>query len=308
MKSQRGVALIVAVLLVALATLIVASLIDTTDLALARTRNAVREQQAHAYARGLETWALDWLRRDQNEEPGIDSNGDIWARPLPPLDVQGGRIGGRLRDLNGCFNLNHLVVNGVEDALARRRFDRLLRALKLPPEIADAVVDYADADNESGPRGAEDMAYLLASPPRRAANQPFAHLSELRLVRGVDEAAFRTLEAHVCANPEASPINVNTATPPVLMSLVENLDEARARKLNDEGHARMSSIEAFDAKLTQLGLVRNGGPTGPGVGVASTQFRAEAVIELDGIPFRYYSRIERNELGHHVRARSRGVD
>ena len=73
--------------------------------------------------------AIDGLRRDQNEEPGIDSNGDVWARPLPPLDVPGGKLSGRLRELNGCFNLNHLVVNGAEDALARRRFERLLRAV-----------------------------------------------------------------------------------------------------------------------------------------------------------------------------------
>ncbi|HRG15391.1 MAG TPA: type II secretion system minor pseudopilin GspK [Pseudomonadota bacterium] len=306
MKRERGVALIVAVLLVALATLIVASLIDTTDLAFARTRNLMREQQAFAYARGLETWAMDGLRRDQNEEPGIDSNGDVWARPLPPLDVPGGKLSGRLRELNGCFNLNHLVVNGVEDALARRRFERLLRALKLPPELADAVIDYADADSDPGRRGAEDMAYLLANPPRRAANQAFAHVSELRLVRGVDDKAYRVLEPHVCANPEASGINVNTATAPVLMSLADNLDEARARQLNDEGRARMSTLDAFDAKLQQLGLVLDGGPVK--LGVASDQFQAEAVIELDGIPFRYYSRIAREQQGHRVVYRSRGVD
>lgn len=306
MKRERGVALIVAVLLVALATLIVASLIDTTDLAFARTRNLMREQQAFAYARGLETWAMDGLRRDQNEEPGIDSNGDVWARPLPPLDVPGGKLSGRLRELNGCFNLNHLVVNGVEDELARRRFERLLRALKLPPELADAVIDYADADSDPGRRGAEDMAYLLANPPRRAANQAFAHVSELRLVRGVDDKAYRVLEPHVCANPEASGINVNTATAPVLMSLADNLDEARARQLNDEGRARMSTLDAFDAKLQQLGLVLDGGPVK--LGVASDQFQAEAVIELDGIPFRYYSRIAREQQGHRVVYRSRGVD
>ena len=306
MKRERGVALIVAVLLVALATLIVASLIDTTDLAFARTRNLMREQQAQAYARGLETWALDGLRRDHNEDPGVDSNGDLWARPLPPFDVPGGKLSGRLRERNGCFNLNHLVVGGVEDPLARRRFERLLRALKLPPELADAVIDYVDADSEPGRRGAEDMAYLLANPARRAANQAFVHVSELRLVRGVDEDAFRALAPHVCANPEGSGINVNTATPAVLMSLVENLDEARARQLNEDGKARMSSIEAFDGQLRQLGLVLDGGPVQ--VGVASDQFLAEALIELDGVPFRYFSRIAREQQGHRVVYRSRGVD
>lgn len=306
MKRERGVALIVAVLLVALATLIVASLIDTTDLAFARTRNLMREQQAHAYARGLETWALDGLRRDQNDDPGVDSNADPWTRPLPPLDVPGGKLSGRLRERNGCFNLNHLVVNGVEDPIARRRFERLLRALKLPPELADAVIDYADADTEPGRRGAEDMAYLLANPPRRAANQAFTHVSELRVVRGIDGDHYRTLEPHVCAHPEGSGINVNTATAPVLMSLVENLDEARARQLNDEGRARMTGIEALNDKLLQLGLALDGGTIK--VGVASDQFLAEAVIELDGIPFRYFSHIAREQDGHHVRQRSRGID
>jgi general secretion pathway protein K len=305
MKRQRGVALIVAVLLVALATLIIASLIDITDLALARTRNQVREQQAYAYARGLEVWALDWLRRDANEEPGIDTSSDMWARALPPLDVQGGKITGRVRDLNGCFNLNHLVVNGVADPVARSRFDRLLRALKLPPELADTIVDYADADNEAGTRGAEDLGYLLASPPRRAANQPFAHVSELRLVRGVDAEVYARLEREVCATPSSSPINVNTATPFVLMALVENLDETAARKLNDEGKASMRDVEAFKSRLAALGLILDGDQTG--VGVASTQFLAEAVVLLDGIPFRYYSRIERETRGHRVSARSRGV-
>jgi general secretion pathway protein K len=306
MRRQRGVALVVAVLLVALATLIVASLIDTTDLAFARTRNLMREQQAYAYARGLETWALDGLRRDHNEEPGVDSNSDLWARPLPPFDVPGGKLTGRLRERNGCFNLNHLVANGVEDPIARRRFERLLRALKLAPDLADAVVDYADGDGEPAPRGAEDMAYLLANPPRRAANQAFAHVSELRLVRGVDDETYRVLEAQVCAHPAESPINLNTATPAVLMSLVEHLDEARARQLNDEGRARMTSIDAFVAKLQQLGLVLDGGPVQ--VAVGSDQFQAEALVVLDGIPFRYYSRIAREPQGHRVRYRSRGID
>ena len=306
MRRQRGVALVVAVLLVALATLIVASLIDTTDLAVARTRHLMREQQASAYARGLETWALDGLRRDYNEEPGVDAGSDLWARPLPPFDVPGGKLTGRLRERNGCFNLNHLVANGVEDPIARRRFERLLRALKLAPDLADAVVDYADGDGEPSPRGAEDMAYLLANPPRRAANQTFAHVSELRLVRGVDDETYRALEAQVCANPAESPINLNTAPPAVLMSLVEHLDEARARQLNDEGRARMTSVDAFVAKLQQLGLVLDGGPVQ--VAVGSDQFQAEALVVLDGIPFRYYSRIAREQQGHRVRYRSRGID
>ena len=69
--------------------------------------------------------------------------------------------------------------------------------------------------------------------------------------------------------------------------------------------ARLNSVEAYVAKLTQLGLALDGGPAR--LAVASNQFVAEAVILLDDIPFRYYSRIERELRGHRVSARSRGV-
>lgn len=306
MKRERGVALLVAVLLVALATLIVASLIDVTDLGFARTRNLLREQQAFAYARGLELWAIDGLQRDLNEDQGVDSVGDVWARELPSLEVPGGRVGGRLRERNGCFNLNQLVVNGNENPIARRRFERLLRALKLNPDLADVVIDYLDADGDPGRRGAEDMAYLFADPPRRVANQAIVHVSELRLLRGFDAQSYELLQAHVCAHPETSTINLNTATAPVLMSLVEQLDETRARQLNDDGKARMASLDTFNAKLAQLGLVLDGGAQG--LGVSSDQFLAEAIVELDGIPFRYFSRIVREQQGSRVVYRGRGSD
>jgi Type II secretion system (T2SS), protein K len=98
---------------------------------------------------------------------------------------------------------------------------------------------------------------------------------------------------------------LNTATPFVLMALVDNLGEAQARLLNDEGQARMTQVAAFIAKLQPLGLNLDGEQH---VGVVSTQFIAEADVLLDDIPYRYYSHIVRAGNQHHVLARSRGVD
>ena len=41
-----------------------AMLLDAGGVALARTRNVARAAQADAYATGLEDWAIDLLRRD----------------------------------------------------------------------------------------------------------------------------------------------------------------------------------------------------------------------------------------------------
>ena len=224
MRRRRGIALVLALLLVAIGTISIAALIDTSQLALARTRNLLREQQAYAYARGLEAWAIELLRRDQNEDPNRDSRQDLWARGLPPMEIPGGRLDGRMRDLNGCFNLNSLLRQGQEDAIGRRRFDRLLVALQLDPGLSESVLDWIDSDNAPRARGAESLSYLLLDPPYRAANRPLLQVNELRLVRGIDASVYQRLEPHVCALPTPSAINVNTASIPVLMALADHAD------------------------------------------------------------------------------------
>jgi len=74
MKSRsRGVALIVALLVVALATVLIAGLLDRGELAHARTRNSLREAQAQSYALGLEAYAAKVLVQDQARSSGADS-------------------------------------------------------------------------------------------------------------------------------------------------------------------------------------------------------------------------------------------
>ena len=79
---QRGIALLIALLTVALAAVLIAGLLDRGELALARTRNALRGEQAEAYAQGLEAYAARVLIKDAPDAG--DSNTDPWAMPLPP--------------------------------------------------------------------------------------------------------------------------------------------------------------------------------------------------------------------------------
>jgi general secretion pathway protein K len=311
-RRARGVALLTALLVVALAGVLLATQLDQGGLALARTANVQRGAQAAALAQGLEDWAVQILRRDLAID-GVDSAGDLWAQPLPPTPVPGGRIGGRLRDLGGCFNLNNLARDGVADADRVEQFRRLLRALRLDPGIADAAADWVDRDLQPAAlRGAEDSAYLAARPPYRAANRPFAHVSELRLLRGVDAKAWRLLRPQVCALPGTGPtkLNVNTASVAVLQSLSERIDEGAARRLAQEGGARYASLEAVDRALDEAGVVDAGERQVllRLLDVRSQYFAARADIELDAIPFTFGSVIERVDTRRiAVVARGRGA-
>jgi general secretion pathway protein K len=292
MNGQRGVALLTAVLVVALAALLVAVLLETGEDARARTRNVLRAEQAHAYALGLEVWAGELLKRDVAEGPGYDSFSSAWAQDLPPIPVPGGRISGVVRDRNGCLNLNDLVLDGEAQPLARQRFERLLEILDLDLAIAAQVIDWIDPDSTPESGGAEDLQYLLQRPPYRAANRAFAHVSELRLLRAVDEAVYQRLRPHVCALPGVgTPLNVNTATLPVLMALDPSITEAVARRLHQDGRARFVSVEAFLQALARAGVEL---PAVPGIDVRSTHFLTRADILIDDLPISWFSLFERD--------------
>ncbi|MEO7432882.1 MAG: type II secretion system minor pseudopilin GspK [Dokdonella sp.] len=293
-KHQQGVALLVALLVVALAVILVAALLDRGELALARTRNALRSEQAEAYAQGLEIYAVQVLV-DTQREGGTDTNASPWATPLPPQPVPGGVIAATMHDMNGCFNLNNL--SGSNGTIWEQRFKVLLTTLAVNPSLADAVSHWLDGN------GTSDDSYYLAQPvPYRASRRNFSQVSELRLVKGVDGETYARLAPHVCALPAGTSINVNTATVPVLQSL--GISQSNAEKIWNNGQANYPDLPKF-ATAAQLP------PESPltGLGVKSTYFLARGDIVLDDVPFTFFSLIERVQgRTSMVISRSRGSD
>lgn len=300
-RRQRGIALLVALLTVALAAVLIAGLLDRGELAFARTRNALRNEQAEAYSQGLEAYAARVLVKD-SEDTG-DSNTDIWAMPLPPELVPGGAIRGSMRDLNGCFNLNNLASQRRADTW-KKMFVKLLEVRGVDPSIADAVRDWLGVSNNVD---ATDAYYLAQPVPYRSGQRAFSHVSELRLVRGVTSEVYARLAPYVCALPTESIINVNTASVPVLRSLGPNISEAQAEALWDNGQAHNTGT--FRSEWSGKGVVLFPDVDGYETGIVSSYFLARSDIDLDGVPFTFFSVIQRGgECGLCVIARSRGGD
>jgi len=300
MTRQRGVALIAAVLVVALATVLVAAMLDRGEAARARSRNALRAEQGWQLMLGLEAWAASALRRDYETGGGIDSNDEAWAGTLPPIGLPEARIVGQVRALGGGFDVNALAT---DDALAFVRFERLLRALRLDPAIAAQAADWVDPDNQPRSGGAEDLALLARRPSYRSANRRMAHVSELRLLPAVNAKAWDTLRPHVCALPQPAPMNLNTASEALWMSLSDAIRANDARVLARDGRARYTSIEAVQAELERLGIA---GVDLTGLGVQTDWFALQARIEADGIPFQYAALLQRRPDGVRTVARVRG--
>ena len=308
-KRQRGVALLVALLVVALAVILIAGLLDRGELALARTRNVLRSEQAEAYARGLEIYAAQVLVATAGSNNGVDTNASPWALPLPPQPVPGGMISATMRDRNGCFNLNNLSsASGGNPGLWLPVFRNLLAALQIDPNaIAAPVVAWLDV---AGAEGSSDNAYLALPVPYRPRHGLFVHVSELRLVQGVDADIYARLAPYVCALPPGTRINIDTASVPVLQSLGAGVSQAIAQELWQNGAAQWTTA-AFENQLKQLGVPIDVHLDSE-ITDQSTYFMARSEILLDAVPFTFHSLIERRiggaGNGIHVLERSRGAD
>lgn len=248
-RRQSGVALITALLVTVLATIVAVSMASRQHLDIRRTTNVVEFDQAYQFSLGVEAWASEVLAQDRRDST-VDHAGEQWATILPPIDVEGAQVSGWIEDLQGRFNLNNLIDNlGNPSEADIQRFRQLLRTLTLDERLADAVVDWIDPDMEPRfPDGAEDEVYTARNPPYRTANSPMVHPSELLLVQGFTWEVFDVLQPHVHTLPTRTTVNVNTTTAPVLMALIENLTEAEAEQLiEDRGDEGYESVEAFQS-------------------------------------------------------------
>jgi general secretion pathway protein K len=245
---ERGVALLIAMVILALGASIASAMLWDRGLAVHRSALIAAQRQAWQYNLGAEAWVEQILRRSADKNDTLNS---AWAKHLPPLPVQGGVIRGGVEDLQGRFNLNDLITkDGKKDPPAFAVLKRLLVLLQINPDIADAIVDWEDPDdNVTNPGGAESGYYASLDPPYAPTNAPFVSITTLRLVKGVTPTVYNRLAPYVAALPTATAVNINTAPAPVLAAVVPDfsLDKARALVMQRGGNG-FSSIADFQAR------------------------------------------------------------
>ncbi len=234
-KKQDGIALVMAIMIVALVVTIAVEMSWRFDLSIARTSNRWQSVQAENYIDGVESLAKFALKEDldsdKEDEDIFDDLTEPWADGLPPVPTDHGMIMGKIEDAQGRFNLNLLEGNswkgtGVphEDySEHQRRFIRFLQTLNISEEedpeesplylseyeaigIMQAIMDWMDSDEEfdsvTGYGGAEADEYLQFDPPITIANRSFISVSELRVIRGVTPILYeKILPFVVVLNP-----------------------------------------------------------------------------------------------------------
>lgn len=272
--EQRGLALITTLLVVAVVSTVAAYLSLGQQVWLRQSQNLSDVAQLEAIERG----ALDgeavklMLEARQNQ---VDHLREDWTKPwsLDPQTVGGARVAGITRDAQARFNINNLLREGRPSPGDIATFKRLLEAQQLDPNLAEAVVDWLDANAEVGPGGAEDIEYLALSTPYRAGNRLLQTVGELRLVRGFDEQAVEKLRPWLVALPVPTEVNINTAAPELIAAVFPNLPSNVITAL-------IANRPFNDVQVLLSQIPEGAGQPQTAVGVKTSYFETTLVTEL----------------------------
>jgi general secretion pathway protein K len=249
--------------------------------------------QADQYARAGLDWARGVLLQDLQTAGGVDSLDEGWAQPMVGLPVERAIVSGNISDEQGQFNLNNLVnAAGQKSDADFAVFQRLLAALEIQPELAEAVLDWIDADGDlAGGAGAEDAYYLALARPYRAANAPLAQVEELYRIRGFDAATVAKLRPFVTAIDRGARVNVNTASAQVLAAVFGPAVSAeRIAQL-----VAQRKVKAFRSTSDVSAIVGSAGNDGLAMmDVKSAFFRVQVLVTQDDVELVSEALIKRN--------------
>lgn len=295
MKRQRGIILISALIMVAMATMISATMFFDTALAARRATGNFVLEQAVQLGMGAEALAAYALSEDDNQE---DMMSDSWTTPYGPVEVEAGvELAAQLTDEQAKFNINTLVnADGTRDEDAYKVFVRLLELCGVDTQWASMVLDWLDPDTMPQSNGAEDSLYTIRQPPHLTANLLISSTSELLQIPNFTQAIYRKISPYITAlPPTADRVNVCLADGKVLDALFavsptrpgyvehsqrsqEDMDKLRA----DACFPRREDLLAVEQRLGRLTAER------------TSYFRLETSIRIGTAEFTLYSLMYRD--------------
>lgn len=283
-RRQRGAALLLAMIIVALVATVAAGMVWQQTRAIS--------VEAAERARAQSTWilagAMDWarliLREDQRSgqqrNSPYDALDEPWAQPLAEArlsaflaadkdnNVDTGPeafISGGIEDAQSRFNLRGLVDDGGKVvAVQLEGFKRLCALAGAATDAADRI---AEAMKAARGGGANEGA---AGPPLRP-----TRLSDLAWL-GIDKATLDRLSPFVDLLPQPTPVNVNTAPREVIVAAID-IDAGTAQRLvqarNRQAFQRLEAVAAQLAPSVKLDPAR--------VSVSSSYFRVSGRLRLE---------------------------
>jgi len=276
MGSEKGMALVLTLLILAMITAMVVEFVYgvyTTNAGLYNWREAQKLSFAAKSGISLTTKIIS----ENQSRYSYTYPGSIEMPVENILKGFSGNVVIRVVDENGKFNLNSLIwPNGTMNETAFDSLIRLLKNLNLDENIAYRVADWIDRDLEPRRRDSEEG----------TKNDYLDSVDELLFVKGIDSQAYDKLLPLVTVygieRVYNNLININSASRAVIMSLDDSITEALAERL-----IKYRALEPFNRVSDIVKVTGFEGPLGQSlmnkITVKASNFRITSVAEEDRI-------------------------
>jgi general secretion pathway protein K len=223
LQRQRGVAVIIALLLTTLAITIVASLFWQQQVQVRSIENQRLQLQKKWILRGALDWASLILREDAKYS-SVDTLDEPWATPLAETrlgqyvddgladsDATNATLSGSISDAQSRLNLTNLCPSGTINPAEVSAYANLLKNAGIDPSFAQATANLmADAQQKPVANAADQSAPLPMN---------LTQVDDLLAVPGFTAKMLDRIRGDVIFLPHATPVNVNTAPAEVLAAV-----------------------------------------------------------------------------------------
>lgn len=270
MPQQRGMALVLSLLIVAIVAALALLFVQRQQLWMRQLEHRAGFTAATTAA----FVAIDMVRltlRDDARNNQVDHLLEPWTIPIPPVAIEDGHIGGHITELQGRYNLaNLLPAEGAK--LDETALQRVANAISI---------------------SAADLGKLLTQWQALRKREPGVspELAELAGDAGLSADAAQRVVRHLVLLPESTPINVNFATTEALMAAIPGLNsgDASAVQARRSGNP-FKSVAEFTASLPEA--LRQQGSSG--VAVQSRYFMVEVQARFDRVQLGYEALLRRD--------------
>lgn len=248
-KRQTGVALISVLLVFALATIIAGEVMWRNYRDIRKTANFINGKQAYHFALSGEQFARQLIYRDFAEgEKGssaADTLADDWAMDFPEFEIEGGEMHIEVKDLQGRFNINHML-----QTRAQNQFRQIGNRLSLSEDYTDRIIDWLDENKTALAAGAEDIDYSDGYLP---ANRLMTDVSELLLIKGMAIEDFLEIKPLLTVLPgkianeaiDNTKYNINTVDAKILEAVAGLSSEESSQIVDQQLRGGYNSLNSW---------------------------------------------------------------
>lgn len=230
---QHGSALISALFIITLVAIAATAMSMRIQLDIYRTRLTIQSDKLYLASEAVLFWAMGELSNKKISVLPPNSDGTLLVFPKASQNLSPNLLTtGNLYDIQGRFNLNNLTQ--------KEYFPFFIKLLEnvLPDVDAKEREKIAIATKQwitpyTPGRGNDEFVsyYTQQKPPYYPAQDRMQNVSEFRLIRGVTANIYQALSPYITALPETTPINVNSASKLMLMSLGNGLTESQVSEI-----------------------------------------------------------------------------